>query len=53
MRKPVWATMRWSGRTDIPSMFQPRWRTSMVSASSKPLSTSRSRSCTAWVIAGV
>ena len=29
VRKPVWATMRWSGRTAWPSMCQVRFRTSM------------------------
>ena len=33
MRKPVWATMRWSGRTAWPSMCQPRCSTSSVRAS--------------------
>ena len=32
VRKPVWATMRWSGRTDWPSMCQVRCSTSSVSA---------------------
>ena len=31
VRKPVWATMRWSGRTDWPSTCQPRCSTSIVS----------------------
>ena len=35
VRKPVWATIRWSGRTDWPSMCQPRWSTSIVSAMPK------------------
>ena len=30
LRKPVWATIRWSGRTAWPSMCQPRWSTSIV-----------------------
>ena len=33
VRKPVWATMRWSGRTAWPSMCQPRCSTSSVRAS--------------------
>ena len=33
VRKPVWATMRWSGRTAWPSMCQPRCSTSIVRAS--------------------
>ena len=30
---PVWATMRWKGRTDVPSMFQGRTSVSNVSTS--------------------
>ena len=32
MTKPVWATMRWSGRTERGSTCQVRWRTSTVRA---------------------
>jgi sulfite reductase (ferredoxin) len=52
VRKPVWATMRWSGLTDWPSMCQPRWRTSVVRASIHfPFNVSRA--WLAWVIDGV
>ena len=30
---PVWATMRWNGRTDVPSIFQGRTSVSNVSTS--------------------
>ena len=53
VRKPVCATIRWSGRTDWPSMCQPRWSTSIVSAIPKSDSASVSRSWAAWVIWGV
>ena len=32
----MWATIRWSGRTDWPSMCQPRLSTSIVSTMPKP-----------------
>ncbi len=35
VKNPVWATIRWSGRTDWPSMCQPRFNTSVVSAMPK------------------
>ena len=53
VRKPVCATIRWSGRTDWPSMCQPRWSTSIVSAIPKSDSARVSRSWAAWVIWGV
>jgi uncharacterized membrane protein required for colicin V production len=53
VRNPVCATMRWSGRTDWPSMCQPRLSTSIVSTMPNPWADSSSRSCTAWVIWGV
>ena len=52
VRKPVWATIRWSGRTAWPSMCQPRWKTSSVRASIH-CRRSASRACVAWVIDGV
>ena len=52
LRKPVCATMRWSGRTAWPSMCQPRWSTSIVRASIH-LPFSDSRTCAACVIDGV
>ena len=36
MRKPVWATMRWSGRTDWPSTCQVRCSTSMRLGHAEP-----------------
>ena len=53
VRKPVWATMRWSGRTAWPSTYQPRWRTSFVAAPKNAERTSVSRSCTTCVTLGV
>ena len=53
VRKPVCATIRWSGRTDWPSMCHPRCSTSIVSAIPNGDSASVSRSWTAWVICGV
>src|SRR5207244_9396947 len=43
VRNPVWATMRWSGRTDWPSTCHDRWSTSSVWASPKPRPSSSSR----------
>ncbi len=31
VRKPVWATIRWNGRTEVPSMFHGRSSVSNVS----------------------
>ena len=42
----MWATMRWSGRTDWASMRQPRLSTSIVSTIPKPWPASPSRSWT-------
>ena len=44
VRKPVCATIRWSGRTDWPSTCQPRWSTSSVWAMPNTDSASVSRS---------
>ncbi len=52
LRNPVWATMRWSGRTAWPSMCQPRCSTSTVRASIH-LPLSASRAWAACVIDGV
>ena len=52
-QKLVCATMRWSGRTDWPSMCQARLRTSIVSTMPKPLPSSSLRSCTTCVTCGV
>ena len=52
VRKPVWPTMRWSGRTDWPSMCQQRCRTSIVSAMANPASASASRNVVTWEIVG-
>ena len=41
VRKPVWATIRWSGRTDRASTCQVRWSTSTVSARPKPAASER------------
>ncbi len=43
VRKPVWATMRWSGRTDWPSTCQVRCSTSSVSIMPNAESASSSR----------
>ena len=51
-RKPVCATMRWSGRTALPSTYQPRWSTSSVRVPFQAFDASTSRSCVACVIDG-
>mgnify|MGYP000585418423 CR=1 FL=1 len=53
VRNPVWATMRWSGRTAWPSTYQPRCRTSVVAAAKKRDSSRAVRSCITWVTLGV
>ena len=53
VRKPVWATMRWSGRTAWPSMCQPRCSTSSVRVPLHARLAITSRVCAAWVIDGV
>src|SRR5918996_1240347 len=50
--KPVWATIRWSGRTDWPSTFHVRNRTSYVLSSPKPPARIASTVCETWGTVG-
>ena len=52
VRNPVCATMRWSGRTERPSMCQVRRSISNVSAMANPLCSSVARSSAVWLIVG-
>ena len=52
VRKPVWATIRWSGRTAWPSTCQLRWSTSIVSAIPKPWVSRPCRKVATWVMDG-
>ena len=53
VRKPVWATMRWSGRTAWPSTYHPRCSTSRLLVPFHDLDASVARSCETWMIDGV
>src|SRR5690606_37685124 len=52
VRKPVWATIRWSGRTAAPSTCQPRFSISRVSGSRKPCRARASRNWASCPIGG-
>ena len=49
---PVWATMRWSGRTERSSTCQVRRKISKVSAIPNDLDAMAARSVATWVIDG-